>query len=667
MSKLERNLSFTWMLQRLLAWLVVFLPQDVQRDLLDYQEQLCRNRRDRLPDGSTTEIQMLSATLAAYRGALARVPLLLLELIQRLDPAYSGKTLYRKFGVRASRQLEQEFSADHYRSSLVMMRASGILMIAFYGIFAVLDIWCLPDSKAIAWTVKAGVVGFLLCTTSLSFQKKVFRRYHQPIISSAMLIAGIGTLLTIALSHPGELGHNTYYSGLLLVIVYLYLLSGLRFFWALTIGGLLLLSYELTELIMYCPLWQNEERLLLVVSNNAFLLTCLFLGSVACNVSERAARVSFMIRYALSHSLRDFLRFFDYKQPEAFLEQLSAIRHSPRKLEKFLMTTYASMVLPESVNEQARFQFREQFLLGAGDSHRRFTLETQSITQSWLNNFISRCKQRLHNWIQAINPSFLREAYRVYGTEALERVEQAFVKDFFYGSLSSTRIAALLAMFHVAAFALLDVYVIPETIGTAIPFRIVICLFLIGVFAATFQQRFWMKYNQIGLIATVIFGSTNFMMIVALPRPTELGFVTYYAGYLTFIFYIFLLAGLRFTNAIISALILFIEYEIAAIFIQKVSNVAEGVALLINNTVFLGCSILVGAIACNLIERNLRLDFLTRYTIAYKAQELLAFYEHQKPSPRQLLDMINGIRHSPRKLEEFLLEMLAFQRGEEGR
>ena len=58
------------------------------------------------------------------------------------------------------------------------------------------------------------------------------------------------------------------------------------------------------------------------------------------------------------------------------------------------------------------------------------------------------------------------------------------------------------------------------------------------------------------------------------------------------------------------------------------------------------------------MEENARAEFMTRYGIALKSKELLAYYESYKPSPQELLEMINQIRHNPEQLKKFLEQNL---------
>jgi hypothetical protein len=120
---------------------------------------------------------------------------------------------------------------------------------------------------------------------------------------------------------------------------------------------------------------------------------------------------------------------------------------------------------------------------------------------------------------------------------------------------------------------------------------------------------------------------------------------------------LFFLCQLPFSLATSIGLTFVVSYEFTAIVIQNLYLSASSIAVFINNSLFLVSAFVLGVIASNIVERNNWLEFLTMRSIAYKTSELLAYYESENPSPRQLLDLINSIRHSPQRLEQFLLNL----------
>nr|WP_016562535.1 hypothetical protein [Trichormus variabilis]AGO03676.1 putative PAS/PAC sensor protein [Trichormus variabilis ATCC 29413] len=270
-------------------------------------------------------------------------------------------------------------------------------------------------------------------------------------------------------------------------------------------------------------------------------------------------------------------------------------------------------------------------------------------------------------WIQDINLIFIKKHYCSDYQKKLKKIERLFRLDYLQSSLISIRFASIYAFIFYGLFGLADIFCLPETKFVSIPIRIGVCITAMIWLLTSFFENFFKKFNQIIIVFVTLIASGGIIYMIASSRSTELGYTTYYAGLILVMFYIFLFSRLLFLNAMLVALFIVAGYGIIAVIYQNSLSSFQNTGLFINNTIFLAILCVVGSIACYLFEQNSRLDFLTRYTIAYKAQELLAYYEHTNPTPKELLDMINGIRHSPRKLQEFLTEILAFQSSKSGK
>ena len=154
------------------------------------------------------------------------------------------------------------------------------------------------------------------------------------------------------------------------------------------------------------------------------------------------------------------------------------------------------------------------------------------------------------------------------------------------------------------------------------------------------------------------FSTIGIIFMTVLSKPTEMGYTTYYAGLIQVLFYVFAFSRLLFPNAILVGSFTTISYGIAATCFQNLLASTESTSLLINNFFLLIICCIIGSIYCHLMEENARAEFMTRYGIALKSKELLAYYESYKPSPQELLEMINQIRHNPEQLKKFLEQNL---------
>src|SRR5512134_3163766 len=124
---------------------------------------------------------------------------------------------------------ESAFRRYHSRNSLVAIRYAILLTIILYGLFAVLDVHAAPLSKQTIWFIRfALVIPALLAVLIFSFHP-IFLRILQPMMVLVVLIDASGILAMIDLESHGELGYQTYYAGLMLVIMAAHSMYRLRF------------------------------------------------------------------------------------------------------------------------------------------------------------------------------------------------------------------------------------------------------------------------------------------------------------------------------------------------------------------------------------------------------------------------------------------------------
>lgn len=632
-----------------LLWL---LPEGQKRDLLEYRQQLAAKGS---PE-TDPEVETLKASLGAWWGHIDLLQDLPQNLLAYVDPRHAGIAVYQKFGPWAVELLEEEFDQDAYRIALPSLRFIGILMLVFYAMLAVLDIWCLPETRPTAWVIRALVVLLMSGTTLMSFYAPIFKQYHQLITAITVLLAGIGIILIIAVSQPTELGHTTYYAGLHVLLMYVSLLSGLQFFPALLVSVLLVASYEVAELMLNSAIVTDRTTRLVFISNSSFLVNSVVIGAVSSNMRERSERINFMIRYSISHSFRGFLRYFEHENPATFLDNLGQIRYAPEKLKTFMQATYGSqgkLILPGVRTEE---------LPAMPPPYNTPDFEEVSSPSALTQpDWLTRLTTHTSAWLSRFDPSVFWKRFYVVNGGHRQELEQAFEQDYFYGAITCVRLAIIQAILSYSAFAIDDYYCLPETGKLAAVIRVLMFAIAIFVWVASFREVFFKKYYQLIMGSVAVYAGCGINLMIAFSRPGEVAYATYYGGLIEVMYFFFFLCRVRSSYAVPMGLLLVMTYEGIAIGLQGLLESAAGIVLLVNNSLFLISAFVIGAIACNVIERNSWLDFLTMRTIAYKTSELLAYYESEKPTPRQLLDLISNIRHSPQMLEHFLIDFEKFK------
>jgi hypothetical protein len=657
---------------QLMKGLILLLPEDYRAYINDYQNQL--EFEGYLPQ----EIQTLvwETIYESYQGLIKTIPITLIDFLQKIDPNYCFNIYSSIYGYSVVEQIQAEFREDYYKNNLRSMQIAGIALIVFYIILGFLDMWCLPETKETAWLIKLVVISILMVASSLTFYPPIFEQYHQQIIGISTFTAGLGIILTMNLSRIIEFGHHTYYGALMVLIFYLYLISGLRFFNALFVGFCFMFEYLIINNISQSIYSDNQLQFLRYFNDSFCLFAALLVGIIACNISERNIGLNFLIRYTIATKLRNFLHYFECENAEILLNKINKIRYSPTKIiTDFLLVNFSvsynykfpskqqdvnsqMLLLPDSKNKIVR-NSRLIVLQESSKTQKYDLMKYLKFIRSKIDNFINSLN--LFNTIQNINLSFVKNNYCLEYQKILSNIETLFWDDYFKSSLFAIRITLILSFITYGMFSILDIFCLPETRFHTMAIRLVYCLSSLIVLGVSLFEDFFRNFHQIIMFILSLIAEGGIILMIVFSKPVEMGYTTYYAGLIHVLLFIFAFTRLLFFNATLIGCFVIFSYGILAVYYQNAFSSFENTALFISNILFLSVSCVIGAIACYSFEQNSRLDFLTRYTIAHKSQELLAYYEHTKPSPKQLLDLINGIRHSPSKLQEFLMELLVIK------
>jgi two-component system, cell cycle sensor histidine kinase and response regulator CckA len=228
--------------------------------------------------------------------------------------------------------LEKTFRESYHLNSLRTVRlslASGIIM---YGFFGILDAVLIPEMIETLWLIRfAFVCPFLLATIALSYLT-VFKTYFQFAMAAAMIVSGIGIIYMIAILPPPI--NHAYYAGLILVLIWGYTFTRVRFVWATSAGWVVVLTYQIvvTQVI--------QIPYTVLMNNNFFLISSNVAGMFACYFIELYTR-------------RDFFHAISLEKEQ---EKVKLIN---RRLEKIVAERTAQLLtknkeLSEEIDERKR-------------------------------------------------------------------------------------------------------------------------------------------------------------------------------------------------------------------------------------------------------------------------------------------------------------------------
>jgi signal transduction histidine kinase len=198
----------------------------------------------------------------------------------------TDKIKFNWFTLSFPKELEKKYQDNYYKDSLGHVRTALSLGVLLYGLFGFLDAWLVPDVNHKLWLIRYGILTpYATAVCIFSFSKQ-FRKYMQPAVASAVLVAGLGIIAMILVApYPAS---YSYYAGLILVYIYGYTFLRLRFIWASLSGWLIVISYEVAAV------WLIPTPVPILVNNNFFFLTGNILGMFACYSFEYYLRRDFI-------------------------------------------------------------------------------------------------------------------------------------------------------------------------------------------------------------------------------------------------------------------------------------------------------------------------------------------------------------------------------------
>ncbi|MFO7933692.1 MAG: ATP-binding protein [Bacteroidales bacterium] len=190
------------------------------------------------------------------------------------------------------KKYEQDFREDYFDRSLNPFRFAIVLAICFFGIFALLDAWLLPELKYMFWIIRFGLITpLLLSVLVLSFTPN-FKKYMQPLLSVIIYLTGMAIIVMIIFA-ARVAGNYTYYAGLILIFIFGYTFIKTRFIYATIAGWSIVISYEVAAF------WMSDTPLQILVNNNYFFISANVIGMFISYFMEHSARRDYYMRKLL--------------------------------------------------------------------------------------------------------------------------------------------------------------------------------------------------------------------------------------------------------------------------------------------------------------------------------------------------------------------------------
>lgn len=195
---------------------------------------------------------------------------------------------------------EAAFQVELGPEKIATTRVSSVLAIVLYASFGILDIWAIPSSLGLVWTIRALVIA-VLCGILLATFRPFFVARYRALMALMYLSVGFGIEAMVYLAAPDEIARFAYYSGLMLVVYALYTWSYLDTLSSLVIGLTLIMVYLYIAIAVQHM--NNPQEWPILLANAFFFVSANVIGFVGGGMRNRFARETHRLRNALEREL----------------------------------------------------------------------------------------------------------------------------------------------------------------------------------------------------------------------------------------------------------------------------------------------------------------------------------------------------------------------------
>ena len=200
--------------------------------------------------------------------------------------------------LRFPSELETEFREDYQANTISTTRLALVLGLILYSLFGILDIYAIPISKDIVWIIRYGIVTPVMLFALVASYSSIFQKYMQAWMSLVVAVSGLGIVAMISITREAEFGNRFYFTGLILISMWGYSLSRLRFWYAVLANLVIMIGYEFGS-IVFKQLLESETGVVIFTMHNFFFLGANVIGMFGSYFLERYTRRDFLQKYTI--------------------------------------------------------------------------------------------------------------------------------------------------------------------------------------------------------------------------------------------------------------------------------------------------------------------------------------------------------------------------------
>ena len=200
--------------------------------------------------------------------------------------------------LRFPEDIEQQFRDDYHVNTVGTTRLALVLGLILYSLFGIVDIYAVPVSKDIVWFIRYAIVAPVILGALFLTYTDRFQKYTQLLMGLVIAVAGLGIVTMIGITRDVEFGSRFYFTGLILISMWAYALSRLRFWYAVLANLVIMVGYEFIS-IGIKQLLTTETGIVIFIMHNFFFLGANVIGLFASYNLERYSRREFLQKYAI--------------------------------------------------------------------------------------------------------------------------------------------------------------------------------------------------------------------------------------------------------------------------------------------------------------------------------------------------------------------------------
>ena len=223
--------------------------------------------------------------------------------------------------LRFPEDIEAQFRRDYYTNTIVTTRLALILGLILYSLFGILDVYAVPISKDIVWIIRYVIVAPVMVMAFVATYVKPLQQHTQIFVCIAAAISGLGIVAMISITTEAEFGNRFYFTGLILISMWAYSLTRLRFWYAVLANLVIMIGYEFASIEMK-NLLETETGIVIFTMHNFFFLGANVIGMFGSYFLERYTRRDFLQKYTIQAQRDQADRLLYNVLPERIAERL---------------------------------------------------------------------------------------------------------------------------------------------------------------------------------------------------------------------------------------------------------------------------------------------------------------------------------------------------------